>query len=122
MKQAWVKVIRSQSLEHPDVKVQLWLANTWYRRLLGLIPFSGLQAEQGLWLLPGAGIHTFWMRFRIDVLFLDKSHKILKICDNVGPFQLRFAPSGTRSVVEFAAGQAADLALSVGDRFEKLDA
>ena len=56
-----------------------------------------------------------WMRFSIDVVFLDESHKILRICENVKPFQFRMAPPGTCSVLELAAFNAKRVRLEVGE-------
>jgi uncharacterized membrane protein (UPF0127 family) len=66
-----------------------------------------------LWLDPCGGIHTWGMQYPIDVVFLDRSLRVLAVRRAVPPWRMVFAPRGTRSVVELPAGGAA--ALSVGD-------
>ena len=84
-------------------------ADTFSTRLFGLIPRSSLGAEEGLWLDPCAMIHTCFMRFPIDAVFLDKGLKVVKVCATMPPW--RFSPwvCGAQSVLELAPGRAAGL-------------
>lgn len=59
-----------------------------------------------------------WMRFSIDVIFLDKNHKILKIEENVAPFSFRMAPAGTHSVLELAAHNSMRLGFRVNEKIK----
>jgi uncharacterized protein len=83
-------------------------------RVLGLLVHPPLRAGGGLWLDPCGGIHTWGMRYPIDVLFLDRELRVLRVARNVRPWRMVFAPRGTRSVVELPAGAAANVA--EGDR------
>ena len=49
-------------------------------------------------------IHTFFMKFPIDVLFLDKERRVVRAIENIQPFRLSPWVTGARSVLEFAAG------------------
>lgn len=62
-------------------------------------------------LRPGGSIHTFGMRFGIDVLFLDRQMKILKIVRRLQPWRFALAPRETCLVLEIASGRAATLGL-----------
>lgn len=92
-------------------------ADSFSSRLFGLIPRSSLPPEEGLWLEPCAMIHTCFMRFPIDAVFLDAGLKALKICPNLEPW--RFSPwvRGARSVLELAPGRLSGL-LEEGDSLE----
>ena len=84
-------------------------------RMKGLLGRRGLSAGEGVILRPCSSLHTAFMRFSIDVVFLDSGGRVRKIVENLRPFRLA-AVWGGREVIEMAAGalQAADLA--VGDR------
>jgi len=66
------------------------LANTFFKRLIGLLNRRHLEKGEGLILSPSNCIHSFFMRFTIDVLFLDKKGKIVGILSSFKPF--RFSP------------------------------
>jgi uncharacterized protein len=90
------------------------VAESFSARLRGLLGRSSLPAGEGM-LIRSESVHTFFMRFAIDVVFLDDDHRVLRVDANVGPWRLK-ACRGARSVLELAAGEAR--ALSVGDRIE----
>jgi uncharacterized protein len=91
------------------------LADTPWTRLRGLLGRTGLEADEGLLLRPVASIHTFFMRFPIDVVFLDRGYAVIKVVREVRPW--RFAAARRAKVVlELPAGAAARARLAVGDR------
>src|SRR3984893_10631685 len=59
------------------------IADTSAKRRTGLLKHTGLAPGEGLWIVPCEGVHTFAMKFTIDVLFLNKKHKVLKIRPNM---------------------------------------
>jgi uncharacterized membrane protein (UPF0127 family) len=81
------------------------IANTFASRLIGLLNRRGLRDEEGLLLQPGGSIHTFAMRFPIDVLFLDEQGRVLLYHPSLKPWRVAFAPPRTRYVLELAAGR-----------------
>lgn len=83
-------------------------------RFIGLLNRRYLEDSEALLLRPGGSIHTFGMRFGIDVLFLDRQMRILKIVRRLQPWRLALAPRKTRSVLEVASGRAATLGLRNG--------
>ena len=64
------------------------LANTFSKRLIGLLGQRSLEKGEGLILSPSNCIHSFFMRFKIDVIFLDKNGKIVGILPSFKPFHL----------------------------------
>jgi hypothetical protein len=95
-------------------------ADSFMTRLLGLIPRKELGPEEGLWLDPCAMIHTCFMSFPIDAVFLDAGLKVVRVCPALKPW--RFSPwvRGARGVLELAPGRAAGLA-APGDVLEFRD-
>jgi hypothetical protein len=86
--------------------VKVFMANTWLSRLVGLLNRSGLPDNEALVLLPCASIHTLWMRFSIDVVFLGENGVVLGMIENLRPFRFCMAPKGTHAVLELASGNA----------------
>ena len=82
-------------------------------RIRGLLGRDGLEPGTGLWIAKTGSIHTFFMRFPIDVVFLDKDLRVRKVVAEVKPYRLAWG-RGARSVVELAPGQAARLGLAEG--------
>ncbi|MBS1809632.1 MAG: DUF192 domain-containing protein [Acidobacteria bacterium] len=99
----------------------LILANTSLKRLRGLLGRASLPANEGLWLRPCNSIHTIWMRFAIDVIFLDRQLRIVRLVENIRPFRLTRPNWQAASVIEMAAHSISRLELRVGDelRVEK---
>lgn len=91
------------------------LADRPWSRLRGLLGRGGLAADEGLLLRPVNAIHTMFMRFPIDVVFLDRDYVVVKVVRGVRPW--RFAGArGARAVLELAAGAADRKRLTVGER------
>jgi uncharacterized membrane protein (UPF0127 family) len=84
-------------------------------RRRGLLGRDGLAASAALMLEPCAAVHTAFMRFAIDVVFLDREGYAVKIVRNLLPWRIAVAPRA-HVVVEMAAGSLDHLDLSVGDR------
>lgn len=97
---------------------QVELANTFLTRLRGLMFRRRLSPTVALWIRPCNGVHTFWMFFAIDVLFLDRELRVVKLVENMRPFRLTRPHLAARSVIEMAAHTIAKAKLKVGDQLE----
>jgi uncharacterized protein len=84
-------------------------------RLRGLLGRSELRPGEGLLLRPASAIHTCFMRFPIDAVFLDRDLRVVGISDDVAPWRAA-AKRGAKSVLELPAGESARRGLSLGDR------
>ena len=84
-------------------------------RLCGLVGRESVPGD-GLLLDPCSSIHTFGMRFPIDVVFLDAGRRILGLREQVAPWRCAWAPRSTRMVLELAAGRARALNLQCDER------
>lgn len=91
------------------------LADTPRSRRIGLLRRQTLEPGEGLWIYPTQAIHTFGMRFPIDVAFLDSSLRIKRIYHRLAPFRLTSLVWGARSVLELASGSLASTGTAVGD-------
>ena len=84
-------------------------------RLRGLLGRSELPAGEGLLLRPSPSIHTWFMRFPIDVLFLDRDLRVLAVRPEVRPWRMAWQ-QGARAVLELAAGEALSRDIRPGDQ------
>jgi uncharacterized membrane protein (UPF0127 family) len=90
------------------------LADRPWTRLRGLLGRRRLAADEGLLLRPVGAIHTLFMLFAIDVVFLDRNYNVLKVVENVRPW--RFAGARrAKAVLELPAGAAARMGLRAGE-------
>jgi uncharacterized membrane protein (UPF0127 family) len=117
-------------LDRPDVRYVLRHARTGLvlasdleqafdagRRRQGLLGRRRLAAAAALILAPCGAIHTFFMRFPIDVVFARRDGEVVKVCARVRPWRTAFA-RGSFAAIELASGRARDLDIKPGDRLE----
>ena len=81
------------------------LAETSFARMRGLLGRSGLSSGEGMLLRPASSIHTAFMRFAIDAVFLDREDRVLKVAPGLAPWRMA-ACRGARAVLELPAGEA----------------
>ena len=89
-------------------------ANPW-RRLQGLLGRREISSDEGLLLRPAAAIHTCFMRFSIDVVFLDRSLVVLGVVPALGRWRAA-RRRGARAVLELRAGECERRGINPGDR------
>lgn len=93
------------------------LANSGKTRNKGLLGRDGLEPGEGLWIVPCEAIHMFFMRFAIDVVYLDKKKRVVKIVPELKPWRLS-ASMKAHSVLELPAGTASQTGTEPGDEIE----
>ena len=81
----------------------------------GLLGRSELRATEGILLRPASSIHTVGMKFAIDVVFLDRDLRVIRVAPEVPPWRAASCRRA-RVVLELAAGAAADSGIVPGDR------
>ena len=94
---------------------QLLVAARPLRRMRGLLGRSSLPPGEGILLRPAGSVHTFFMRFPIDVVFLDREGVVVGIEPGLPPWRTA-GRRGARSVVELAAGECDRRGVEVGER------
>ena len=97
------------------------LADTSAKRRVGLLKHSGLAQGEGLWIVPCESVHTFFMKFPIDLAYLDKRQKVRKVRHAVPAWRLS-ACLTAHSVLELPAGTLQRTGTEAGDQLviEKL--
>ena len=93
------------------------VADSPFTRLKGLLGRDGLERGEGLLLRPASSVHTWFMRFPIDVVWLDRELVVVGIADELDPWRAA-GKRGAKAALELPAGEAARRGLAVGDQLE----
>lgn len=91
------------------------VADRFFPRLRGLLGRKALGRGEGLLLSPSSSVHTCFMRFPIDVVFLDDELRVLGVSSAVRPWRLA-GRRGARHVLELGAGEAESRSIVGGRR------
>ncbi len=97
------------------------VARSFGRRLVGLMGRRKLDTGEALLIPRCSSIHTWFMRFPIDLIYLDESGHVVRIHARVEPFHLSWGGSRARDVLEIRAGAAAAGDTRPGDVIERRD-
>ena len=84
-------------------------------RRKGLLGRERLAEGEGLWIVPCEAVHTFWMQFPIDLIYLDRQSRVLKTRSSVPAWRLS-ACLRAHSVIELAAGVVRETNTRPGDQ------
>lgn len=94
------------------ISTKLTAATSFWQRLLGLMFKKHLSQDEGLLFENCNSIHTFFMRFTITVIFIDKNNYVAKIA-TVNPWRIAHCRYASKTI-EFSADK--PLRLRIGDR------
>ncbi|HTR66379.1 MAG TPA: DUF192 domain-containing protein [Terriglobales bacterium] len=99
---------------------RLGVAETHWSRLRGLMMAepAAFPAGQGLWIVPSHGVHTFAMRFPIDVIYLDRERTVIHMERNLKPWRVAPVRRKAESVLELPGDTLSSTGTAVGDRIE----
>jgi len=103
------------------VAEQARIADGFWSRFWGLMGKGSLPEGQGLLLKPSNSIHTAFMRFAIDVVFVDREMKVVKVAPEMRPFRVALAFGGAHSALELPAGAASQAQIAPGDQLVMTD-
>ena len=99
---------------------RLLIAETHWTRFRGLMcsDAGSFPAGQGLWIVPCHGVHTFAMRFPIDVVYLDGDKVVIHLEENLKPWRLAPVRLRAASVLELPDRTLSYTRTAIGDRIE----
>jgi hypothetical protein len=95
----------------------LELADSGPKRNKGLLGRKALAAGGGLWIVPCESVHTFFMQFSIDLVYLDRNNTVRKVRESVPPWRLSACLSA-HSILELPSGVIRATRTERGDRLE----
>ncbi|MGA7239059.1 MAG: DUF192 domain-containing protein [Bryobacteraceae bacterium] len=93
------------------------IADTSAKRRTGLLKHNGLAPGEGLWIVPCESVHTFFMKFPIDLVYLDRKCTVRKVRHAVKPWRMS-ACFSAHSIIELPPGLARASGTVAGDRLE----
>src|SRR5258706_14933728 len=93
------------------------IADTSATRNKGLLKHTGLAEGEGLWIVPCEGVHSFFMKFAIDVVFINKKRIVTKLRPNMVKSRLALSLSA-HSTIELPVGIIEKTRTQVGDQLE----
>jgi uncharacterized membrane protein (UPF0127 family) len=92
------------------------VASTRAERAVGLLSRSSLEPGEALWIVPCRGVHTWGMRFAIDVIALDDRGVIVDHVSGLRPWRMRLPRRGTAGVLELPSGTLSATGTALGHR------
>lgn len=98
------------------VSEQLVVANSFGSRLKGLLGKKSIPNDLALWIPRCDSIHTFFMKFPIDVVFVDGNFVVRRLYRNLLPWRMTLPNWTNKSVFEFASGVIDSTPLELGDQ------
>jgi uncharacterized membrane protein (UPF0127 family) len=102
-----------------EVATSAEVAASGMKRSKGLLGRKSLDQGGGMWIVPCEAVHTFFMQFPLDLIYIDRKHRVKKIRTNVPPMRVSVCLSA-HSVLELSAGAIFDSQTQVGDLLDFL--
>jgi uncharacterized membrane protein (UPF0127 family) len=96
------------------ISENLIVADTYFKRLKGLMFTKEFPYENALQIIPCSEIHTFFMNYSIDVLYLDGSNNIVYMDERLQPGKIGRYVKGAKSVIELPEGKIKKVNIKVG--------
>ena len=105
----------SNATRNTVLGARIGVADTSWSRIVGLLGKTGLDSGEGLLIIPSQAVHTFAMRFPIDVVFLDRNCRVIHVHSPLKPYRVTGLHWRARCVIELPVGVIARTSTSVGD-------
>lgn len=107
-----------QAQAHPIRIPKLRVANTFLSRFLGLMLRGPLARDEGLLITHCHSVHTAWLRYPIDLVYLNREGMVLRCVPHLKPWRTSFGPRGTAHTLELPAGNIEHFDLRRGNRID----
>lgn len=98
------------------ISLGVTVADTPWARLRGLLGKMRIRSDEGLWVVPSRGIHTFGLRFPVDVIYLDSNMRVVHLVEGLGPLRIGPLRLGCESVLELPGRSIYGSGTQVGDQ------
>ena len=97
------------------------VADRGWDRSIGLLGRQSLECGSGLFIVPTQAVHTFFMRFPIDLVFVDKRFKVVGIRRNLRPWRMSRIYWRALGVLELPSGTVEETQTNIGDQLRMVD-
>lgn len=108
--------MQASALKHKEGELirKAWVAKDPFSRFLGLMGKKGIPADEAMVFPRCNSIHTFFMRFPIDVVMVAADGKVVEVIEGMKAWRLLLPRWDAKHVIELKAGRARELGISVG--------
>lgn len=89
-------------------------AHTHWTRLKGLLGTKSLDEGHGLWIKPCNQVHMFFMKYAIDLVFIDNNHRVVRLIEGLAPGKVSPKVKEAESVLELPVGTIVRVGLTEG--------
>jgi len=110
-----MKKLFNKSQANSQIAIELAIAESFISRLQGLMFTRSLPMGSALWIRKCKSIHTFFMNFAIDVIFIDKNLVVKRVYRNLAPWHMTKIIWQADSVIELSAGTLSSVRVDIGD-------
>lgn len=100
--------------KNQEISKNVIVANSFLKRLKGLMFTKELSPDSSMYISPCGQIHTFFMNYNIDVLYLDKNNIILDVDENIRPGKIGKKVKNAAAVIELQGGKIKKSSIKVG--------
>jgi hypothetical protein len=97
---------------------QIRVAETALSRLVGLLGTTSLAPGSGLLILPSSGVHTFGMKYSIDLVSLDSQMRVCRTWESLAPGRMTRPSWTARGMLELPIGTIRTANIAIGDQIE----
>lgn len=101
-----------------EIANDVTVADGVFSRMKGLLGRETMAPGTALLIIPCKGVHTFGMKFSLDIIFLDRRKRVIGVREDLVPNRLSVMHLGATSVMEMPAGRIAATRTRVGDEIE----
>lgn len=109
---------KSSALQTEVVIPRCWLARDFFSRFLGLMGRTDLPREEAVLFPKCNSIHTFFMRFPIDVAFVSKDGTVVEVVEGLTPWRMLAPRWSAAHVIETRSGLCRELGITTGAKLE----
>jgi len=103
-----------------NISLEIAITQTFKERNRGLLALPNIREDQGLLISPCRSVHTFAMQYPLDLVYLSKQLKVVKLVENIPPNRMSCAITG-HSTLELCAGTIARLQIKKGMQITMTD-
>ena len=96
------------------------VADNVFKRLRGLLGRASLAESEGMLFRGESSIHSAFMRFRFDAVFLDRELRVVGLAEDIPSWRVR-AAKGARNILELGTGEISRTGLAIGDHLAEIE-
>lgn len=115
------KLYKTSKAEAELLLDELSIAESFWARGKGLLGRKSLSPNEALWIRPCNNIHTLFMKFKIDCIFIDRNMQIKNLVRNIRPYRFVGPFWKSYSVIETTAGFIDQKKVEIGDHLYVVD-